>query len=94
MVMYLPNFIASHTATCFAIVMKFLGKYMRMYLIVSCAKGTTYISSDGCHSGPIFFWPHFWYGARGATLELRFTRLAVKLYFDHLSSEEDIFYPG
>ena len=29
--------------TCFAVVMKFLGKYMSMYLIFSCAKGATYL---------------------------------------------------
>ena len=44
MVMYFPRYlIASTTTTCFAVVMKFLGKYMLMYLIVSCAKEATYM---------------------------------------------------
>ena len=44
MVMYLPKYlIASTTTTCFAAVMKFLGKYMPMYLLVPCAKGASYM---------------------------------------------------
>ena len=44
MVMYFPTYlIASAMTTGFARVMKFLGKYMSMYLIVSRAKGATYM---------------------------------------------------
>ena len=41
--MYFPRYlIASTMTTYFAVVMKYLLKYMPMYLILSCAKGATY----------------------------------------------------
>ena len=44
MAMYFSKYLITSTmSTCFVVVMKFLRKYMHMYLIFSCAKGATYM---------------------------------------------------
>ena len=46
MVMYFPRYrylIGSNLALCFAVVIKYLGMYMTMCLILSCAKEAMYI---------------------------------------------------